>query len=97
MSLTATNRTEVNTVELTFEIGPEDFEAAVERAYQRNKKNISLPGFRKGKVTRKMAEARMGEGVFYEDALNDLINTELTAALQEADFELVDRPSACIQ
>ena len=93
MSLTATNRTEVNTVELTFEIGPEDFEAAVERAYQRNKKNISLPGFRKGKVTRKMAEARMGEGVFYEDALNDLINTELTAALQEADFELVDRPS----
>ncbi len=93
MSLKSTNRTEVNTVELVFEVGPEAFEAAVEKAYQKAKKNISLPGFRKGKVSRKMAEMRMGEGVFYEDALNDLINEELTPVLMEADFELVDRPS----
>lgn len=92
MSLKSTTRTDVNTVELTFEVGPEEFENAVEKAYQRAKKNISLPGFRKGKVSRKMAEARMGEGVFYEDALNMLINAELTPALMEADFELVDRP-----
>ncbi|MDE5563686.1 MAG: trigger factor, partial [Oscillospiraceae bacterium] len=56
-------------------------------------KNFSLPGFRQGKVSRKMAEMLMGEGVFYEDALNDLINEELTPVLMEADFELVDRPS----
>lgn len=93
MSLKSTNRTEVNTVEMVFEVSPEAFEAAVEKAYQKAKKNISLPGFRKGKVSRKMAEMRMGEGVFYEDALNDLINEELTPVLMEADFELVDRPS----
>lgn len=93
MSLKSTTRTEVNTVELVFEVGPEEFEKAVETAYQRARKNISLPGFRKGKVTRKMAEMRMGEGVFYEDALNILINQELPPVLNEADFELVDRPS----
>ena len=92
MSLKSTTRTEVNTVEMVFEVGPEEFEAAVEKAYQRARKNISLPGFRKGKVSRKMAEARLGEGVFYEDAINSLINAELTPALMEADFELVDRP-----
>ncbi|MBQ7002403.1 MAG: trigger factor [Oscillospiraceae bacterium] len=92
MSLKSTTKTDVNTVEMVFEVGPEAFEEAVEKAYQRAKKNISLPGFRKGKVSRKMAEARMGEGVFYEDAINMLINSELTPALMEADFTLVDRP-----
>ncbi len=92
MSLKSTTRTDVNTVELVFEVSAEEFENAVEKAYQRVKKNISLPGFRKGKVSRKMAETRMGEGVFYEEALNDLINAELTPALMEADFTLVDRP-----
>lgn len=93
MSLKSTTRTEVNTVEMVFEVGAEEFEQAVERAYQKNKKNISLPGFRRGKVSRKMAEMRMGAGVFYEDAINDLINRELPEALRNADFELVDRPS----
>jgi len=92
MSLKSTERTEVNTVEMVFEVGPEQFETAIEKAYQRVKKNISIPGFRKGKVTRKMAEMRLGEGVFYEEALNDLINEELTPELLKADFELVDRP-----
>lgn len=92
MSLKSTERTEVNTVEMVFEVGPEQFEAAIEKAYQKAKKNISIPGFRKGKVTRKMAEMRLGEGVFFEDALNDLINEELTPELMKADFELVDRP-----
>ncbi|MDE6087379.1 MAG: trigger factor [Oscillospiraceae bacterium] len=92
MSLKSTTKTDVNTVELVFEVTAEEFEQAVERAYQRTRKNISLPGFRKGKVSRKMAETRMGEGVFYEDALNQLINTELPKALAGADFELVDSP-----
>lgn len=91
--LKSTTRPEVNTVEMVFEVGAEEFEQAVERAYQKNKKNISLPGFRRGKVSRKMAELRMGTGVFYEDAINDLINKELPEALKDADFELVDRPT----
>ncbi len=92
MSLKSTTKTEVNTVELVFEVGPEEFEAAVERAYQRARKRISIPGFRKGKVSRKLAETYMGQGAFYEDAMNLLINQELPAALQNADFELVDTP-----
>ncbi len=92
MSLKSTTKTEVNTVELVFEVGPEDFEAAVERAYQRARKRISIPGFRKGKVSRKLAETYMGQGAFYEDAMNLLINQELPAALRDADFELVDTP-----
>ena len=92
MSLKSTERTEVNTVEMVFEVGPEQFENAVEKAYQRVKKNISVPGFRKGKVSRKMAEMRLGEGVFYEEALNDIINAELIPELDKADFTLVDRP-----
>lgn len=92
MSLKSTTRTDVNTVEMVFEVNAADFEAAVEKAFQRQRKNISIPGFRKGKVSRKLAEARFGEGAFYEDALNDLINAELPAALIDADFELVDRP-----
>lgn len=92
MSLKSTTKTDVNTVEMVFEVTPEEFETAIEKAYQKVKKNISLPGFRKGKVSRKMAEARMGEGVFYEEALNILINAELAPALAEADFTLVDRP-----
>ncbi len=97
MSLKTTTKTDVNTVELLFEVDAEAFEAAVEKAYQRVKKNISIPGFRKGKVSRKMAESRMGEGVFYEEAVNDLVNAELTAALIEADFTMVDRPQVEIE
>ena len=92
MSLKSTTRTEVNTVEMVFEVNAENFEKAVERAYQRARKRISIPGFRKGKVSRKLAETYMGQVAFYEDALNLLINQELPAALQTADFELVDTP-----
>ncbi len=97
MSLKTTTKTDVNTVELVFEVDAAAFEAAVEKAYQKVKKNISIPGFRKGKVTRKMAESRMGEGVFYEEAVNDLINAELTAALMEAEFTMVDRPQVEVE
>ncbi len=97
MSLKTTTKTDVNTVELVFEVDAAAFEAAVEKAYQKVKKNIAIPGFRKGKVSRKMAEARMGEGVFYEEAVNDLVNAELTAALMEAEFVMVDRPQVEIE
>jgi trigger factor len=83
----------VNTTELVLSIDAESFENAVEKAYQRQKKNIQLPGFRKGKVTRKLAEKEFGSGVFYEEAINLLLGPELDAAVKEAQLDLVDRPS----
>jgi trigger factor len=93
MSLKSTNKTDVNTTELVLSIDAESFENAVEKAYQRQKKNIQLPGFRKGKVTRKLAEKEFGSGVFYEEAINLLLGPELDAAVKEAQLDLVDRPS----
>lgn len=93
MSLKSTNKTDVNTTELLISIDAETFENAVEKAYQRQKKNIQIPGFRKGKVSRKLAEREFGEGCFYEDAINSLLGPELDAAVTEAKLELVDRPS----
>ena len=92
MSLKSSTKTDVNTTELIIEINPTIFENAVEAASQKQKKNISLPGFRKGKVSRKMAEKQYGEGVFYEDAVNSLIGPEIDAAVTENKIQLVDRP-----
>ena len=69
MSLKSSNKTEVNTTELVISIDPAAFEAAVEQEYQRQKKNIQIKGFRKGKVSRKLAEREFGEGAFYEGAI----------------------------
>lgn len=88
MSLKSTNKTDVNTTELLISIDAETFENAVEKAYQRQKKNIQIPGFRKGKVSRKLAEREFGEGCFYEDAINSLLGPELDAAVTEAKLEL---------
>lgn len=93
MSLKSSTKTDVNTTELIIEIDAAAFENAVEAAYQRQKKNISLPGFRKGKVSRKMAEKQYGEGVFYEDAINSLVGPEIETAINETKIEIVDRPS----
>lgn len=93
MSLKSTTKTDVNTTELVLSIDAESFENAVEKVYQRQKKNIQIKGFRKGKVSRKLAEREFGEGVFYEEAINDLLGPELDAAITEAKLELVDRPN----
>lgn len=91
--LKSSNKTDVNTTELIITIDAEAFEAAVEREYQRQKKNIQIRGFRKGKVPRKLAEREFGEGAFYEGAINSLLGPEIDAAVRETQLELVDRPS----
>lgn len=91
--LKSSTKTDVNTTELVITIDAETFETAVEREYQRQKKNIQIKGFRRGKVSRKLAEREFGEGVFYEGAINSLINPELDAAVRAEKLELVDRPS----
>lgn len=94
MSLKSSENTKVNTYELVLEVDAAAFNDAVEKVYQRQKKNISIPGFRKGKVTRKFAEKYFGENAFWDDAVNDLCNREISAALEETKLEIVDRPSA---
>ena len=93
MSLKSSNKTDVNTTELVITIDPVAFEAAVEKEYQRQKKNIQIKGFRKGKVSRKLAEREFGEGAFYEGAINSLLGPEIDAAVKETGLVLVDRPS----
>lgn len=92
MSLTSKNKLETNKYELIVSVDAETFEQAVEKAYRKNCKKINVPGFRKGKAPRKMIEKLYGEGVFYDDAVNDLYPDAAEAAVKEAELTLVDRP-----
>ena len=84
---------EKNMAKLTIEAPADEFEKAVEKSYQKNKNRMSVPGFRKGKVPRKMLEKMYGAQIFFEDAINDLIpevySREVTAA---EDLEIVSQP-----
>ena len=92
MSLKATNNVETNKYELEIEISAEDFEAAIEKAYLKARKNIAMPGFRKGKAPRKLIEKEYGEQVFFEDAVNLLYAPVVDGAVEESGLELVTRP-----
>ena len=83
---------EKNMAKLTIEVSAEDLDKAMEKAYQKQKSRISLPGFRKGKAPRKMIESMYGKGVFMEDAVNALVPQEYTKALGECDLEIVSQP-----
>ncbi|MDO4291872.1 MAG: trigger factor [Eubacteriales bacterium] len=83
---------EKNMAKLTIEVAAEDFSKAVEEAYQKNKGKISVPGFRKGKVPKKMIEQMYGKGVFYEDAANALIPQAYEKALEECTETIVSSP-----
>lgn len=92
MSLKSNNKVETNKYELEVAVDGAAFEAAVEKAYLKNRKNIRLQGFRPGKAPRKMIEKMYGEGVFYEDAVNALVPDAVPAAIEEAGLKLVARP-----
>ena len=79
------------TAELEIGVGREEFEAAIEKAYQQNRGKITVPGFRKGKAPRKMIEKMYGEGVFYEDAVNIAFPDAYEAAVNEAGIVPVDQ------
>ena len=83
---------EKNMAKLTIEVSAEDLDKAMEKAYQKQKSRISLPGFRKGKAPRQMIESMYGKGVFMEDAVNSLVPQEYTKALGECDLEIVSQP-----
>ncbi|MED9905236.1 MAG: trigger factor [Lachnospiraceae bacterium] len=83
---------EKNMAKLTIEVSAEELEAAIETAYQKNKNKISVPGFRKGKVPRKMIEQMYGAAIFYEDAANELIPGAYEKALAECEEDIVSSP-----
>jgi trigger factor len=83
---------EKNMAKLTVEVSAEDLEKAIEKAYQKQKKKISIPGFRKGKVPRQIVEKMYGREVFYEDAANDLIPDAYDKALEECEEDIVSSP-----
>ncbi len=84
---------EGNMAKLTIEASAEDFEKAVEKAYQRSKSKVSVPGFRKGKVPRKIIEQMYGKEIFYEDAANIAIPSAYAAAVDECTEEIVSQPA----
>ena len=83
---------EKNMAKLTVEVGADELEKAIEKAYQKQKKQISIPGFRKGKVPRQMVEKMYGKEVFYEDAANELIPDAYDKALSECEEDIVSSP-----
>ena len=84
---------EHNMAKLTIEVSAEDVEKALNSAYNKQKKNISIPGFRKGKVPRAMIEKMYGAEVFYEDAANELMQNSYPAAIDESGVDIVSRPT----
>ncbi len=92
MSLTKSEVIEKNRYELQFSVDKATFDAAVSAVYHKQVKNITVPGFRKGKAPRSIIEKMYGTGVFYEDAINDLIPTAYTEALKEAAIDTVGQP-----
>ncbi|MBQ5335666.1 MAG: trigger factor [Oscillospiraceae bacterium] len=93
MSLVSDVKTDVNMREVTFAISAEDLEAACERVYQRQKKDIQVKGFRKGKAPRRIVERLYGEEVFFEDAVNSVIPKELDTIVSDLGITIIDRPS----
>lgn len=83
---------EKNMAKLTIEVSADELEKAIEKVYQKQKKNISIPGFRKGKVPRAMVEKMYGKEVFYEDAANELIPAAYEKAYDECGENIVSTP-----
>ena len=92
MSLKSQNKIDTNRVELEVVVDAETFEKGLAAAFKKQSKKISIPGFRKGKVPRKMCERTYGENVFYEDAINALLNMELPALIVDNKLNVVDTP-----
>ncbi len=90
MALKSSNKVDVNTYELVITIDSEAFNEACKKAFLKDRKNIQIPGFRKGKATMGMVEKMYGEGAFFEEALDALYPEAVSAAFEEAELNVVD-------
>lgn len=84
---------ENNTVKFTFQTSAEKFEEGLKYSFNKNGKNIALPGFRKGRAPRKLIEAQYGESVFYDDAINFCLNGTYEEAIKELGLDVVSKPN----
>ncbi len=89
MEVKSVNSLETNKSEVTVFISPEEFEQALQAAFQRQKGRYQLPGFRKGKAPRKMLEKYYGESLFFEDAVNDKYRDAVNLAVEESKLDVV--------
>ncbi len=90
MSLKASNKVDTNRYEVEIVIDGETFRNAIQTVYKKERKNIAVPGFRKGKAPLGIIEKYYGEGVFYEDALNLLYSDAIDEAAQAANLTIIE-------
>lgn len=83
---------EKNMAKLTIEVSAEEFDAAIQKAYLKNRSKMSIPGFRKGKAPRQVIEKMYGVGIFYEDAANEIIPEAYEKEVKDCDLEIVSQP-----
>ena len=83
---------EKNMAKLTIEVTAEEFDAAIQKAYLKNRSKMSIPGFRKGKAPRQVIEKMYGVGIFYEDAANEIIPEAYEKEVKDCDLEIVSQP-----
>ncbi len=88
---------EGNKATLEFIISKEDFKKGIEAAYNKTKNRYSVPGFRKGKAPRKVIENNYGKGIFYEDAINEILPDAYESAIIELDLDVVSKPDIDIK
>lgn len=88
---------EKSMAKLTIEVSAEEFNAAIDKAYKKNRNRIAMPGFRKGKAPRAMIEKMYGAGIFYEDAANIIIPDAYENAAKESELEIVSQPEIAVE
>lgn len=86
-----------NKAKLSFTVPAEQFEAAMQKAYLKNRGKINVPGFRRGKAPRKLIETMYGEGVFYDDAFQMIFPDLYDEAVKENNLQVVDQPEVDVQ
>ena len=92
MALTKNEKGEHSTVKIEFSVDRPVFDAAVDKVFQKKSKDITIAGYRKGHAPRSLIEKMYGKGVFYDDALNDVLPDAYEAAVKEAGLEVVGKP-----
>ena len=92
MTVKSCEKVEKSQVALTIEVGAEEFQAAIEKAYQKMRKKINVQGFRPGKAPRKMIEKMYGAEVFFEEAINIAFPEAYDAAIKEQELKVVGYP-----
>ena len=89
MNVKSKENVENSAVELVIEVGAQEFEAALDKVYKKQRGSIAVPGFRKGKAPRKIIEGMYGSGVFYEDAIEELYPSAYAEAVEQEKLDAV--------